>query len=470
MGRWFRSRRLACSLLICAAGARAQGRPTAELDREFRAAVAQYDAGKFDDAAARLETLVPNTPKSFEVHELLGLTYAAQSKNAKALEQLKIAVRLKPESAEARTNLAASLTQAGQEEPAGEQFRKARELAPRDYATNHNLGEFYIQAGKIAEATPLLETAQRLDGSSYENGYDLALAYLLTGRNDQARQLVQALVREKNTGELHNLLGQIEEKDGKFVAAANEYETAARMDPSEENLFSWGSELLLHRTYDPAITVFRQATERYPKSPRLMIGLGMALYWRGEYDGAVQALLAAAALNPTDARCYLFLSKSYDHYPDRAEDVIQVFRRYAELEPRNALAQYYYAMSLWKGKTPEDASVDLQPVEALLQKSIGLNGAFAEAHFQLGTLYTDRHEEGKSFTEYSRALELDPDLSDAHYRLGQYYVHAGEKDHAQKEFDLYQQLRSRRQAALDKEAAEVQQFVYAEKPAHSAAP
>ena len=40
----------------------------------------------------------------------------------------------------------------------------------------------------------------------------------------------------------------MEEKDGKFVAAANEYETAAHMDPSESNLFDWGSELLIHRT------------------------------------------------------------------------------------------------------------------------------------------------------------------------------------------------------------------------------
>jgi tetratricopeptide (TPR) repeat protein len=441
-----------------------------KLDRQFQSAVAQYHAGHFAEAASQLEDLLPHVPKSFEVHELLGLVYAAQSQDAKALEQLQIAVRLNPDSAAARTNLAASLSRAGKSDLAGEQFRKALALEPRDFEANHNLGEFYIQSGKIADAIPLLEQAQRVNPSSYGNGYDLALAYYLTGRLGQARQVVQEIVRQKNTGELHNLLGQIDEKDGKFVEAGNEYETAVQMDPSEDNLFDWGSELLLHRAYEQAIDVFKQAAQRYPKSPRLVIGLGMALYSRGIYDEAVKALLAAADLNPSDARCYLFLSKAYDSSPNQADEVIQRFRRYAELEPGNALAQYYFAMSLWKGKRVQDSGLDIHQVEALLQKAIALNEKLPEAHVQLGNLYADQHQYDKSVPEYVRALELNPDLPDAHYRLGTDYVHLGQKDRAHKEFDIYQQQRAQHMAELDKERAEVQQFVIAEKAAPATKP
>ena len=256
-----------------------------------------------------------------------------------------------------------------QEKPklAGQEFRKALELEPHDYDANHNLGEFYIQTGKIADAIPLLEQAQRI-AASYDNGYDLAQAYLLTGRLAPASEMVQTLLQQKNTAELHNLLGQIEEKDGKFVEAANEFKIAAQMDPSEENLFAWGSEFLLHRTYEPSIEVFENAIQRYPNSPRLFIGLGMALYSRGKYDEAVKALIAAADLNPADPRCYLFLSKAYDSSPNQAEDVIQRFRRYSELQPGNALALYYYAMSLWKGKRAEDRGFDLGASRILAAK------------------------------------------------------------------------------------------------------
>jgi tetratricopeptide (TPR) repeat protein len=450
-------------LLACGSFALAKNNQNPKLDQEFQSAVAHYHAGQFPQAAAQLEDLLPQVPNSFEVHELLGLVYAAQSQNAKAVEQLQAAAHLKPDSAPARTNLAAALVRSGKSESAGQEFRKALDLEPHDFDANHNLGEFYIRTGKVADAIPFLEQAQRITPASYDNGYDLAQAYLLTGRPAPASQAVQSLLKQKNTAELHNLLGQIDEKNEKFLDAANEFGAAAHMDPSEGNLFDWGSEFLLHRTYEPAIDVFTKATERYPNSPRLFIGLGMALYSRGKYDEAVKALLTAADLNPADPRCYLFLSKAYDSSPNQAEEVIQRFRRLFELQPGNARAAYYYAMSLWKGRRAEDTGFDHKEVESLLQKSVALDPTLPEAHLQLGNLYADQHEYAKSVPEYVRALELDPNLSDAHYRLGQDYIHIGQKDRAQGEFDIYQRLRAQHLAELDKERAEVRQFVYSAK-------
>jgi tetratricopeptide (TPR) repeat protein len=368
------------------------------------------------------------------------------------------------------TNLAAALFHNGNVPLAREQFSKALALAPDDYDANHNLGELYIESGKIDEARPLLEKAQKLNPSSYDNGYDLAQAYFVTGELAPAREVVQSLLKQKNTGELHNLLGHINEKDGKFLDAANEYEIAAHLDPSEQNLFDWGSEYLLHRTYEPAIEIFQQGSQRYPDSPRLYIGLGMSLYSRGKYDEAVKALVAAADLDPADARCYVFLSKAYDASPNQAEEVIKRFRRYSELQPKNALAQYYYAMSLWKGKRAEAAAVDLQAIEDLLQRSISLDESRPEAHLQLGNLYADQHEWEKSIPQYLRALQLDANLPDAHYRLGQDYVHIGKKDEAQAEFDVYQKQRAEHLAEGDKERAEVQQFIYTAKAAPATKP
>ncbi len=104
---------------------------------------------------------------------------------------------------------------------AQEQFAKAAELEPDNYETNHNLGEIYVRRGMVAKALPYLEKAQRLNPASYDNGYDLSLAYMLTGRLGEARTAVQQLLKVKETAELHNLLAQIEEKDGNFVSAAH---------------------------------------------------------------------------------------------------------------------------------------------------------------------------------------------------------------------------------------------------------
>jgi tetratricopeptide (TPR) repeat protein len=449
-------------LAWCVRAQEAAPSATERLDRRFQTAVAQYESGRLPEAATALEALLREVPESFEVHELLGMVYAAQSQGANASTHLEKAVRLKPGSASARMNLAINLVQLGKLQPAEAEFKKALELEPQNYDANHNLGELYVRVGKVAAAMPYLQQAQRIN-PAYDNGYDLALAYIVSNRLPDARQLLHTLLKLKDSAELHNLLAEVEEKDGKFVAAANEYELAAHLDPSEGNLFDWGSELLLHRTLDPAITIFENAAERYPNSPRMAIGLGIAYYSRGNYDDAVKSLLHAADLTPADPRVYPFLSRAYDSSPSQAEEVIARFHRFAGQQPNNGRAQYYYAMSLWKGKRAQDSSIDLAQIGALLKKAIALDPSLAEAHLQLGNLHSDQQKYSEAIPEYQRALELNADLADAHYRLGQAYVHTGEKDKAQEQLQVYQKLREQHLADLDKQRAEVRQFVYAAK-------
>src|SRR5450631_3523877 len=111
--------------MLCASFAATEESQKQKLDSQFQMAVAQYDAGKFAEAAAQLEELLPHVPNSFEVQELLGLVYASASQETKAVEHLQAAVHLKPDSSAARTNLATALLHSGKADLAGEQFRKA---------------------------------------------------------------------------------------------------------------------------------------------------------------------------------------------------------------------------------------------------------------------------------------------------------------------------------------------------------
>jgi predicted Zn-dependent protease len=443
-----------------------QRRP--DLDRAFQAAVAHYNEGKLSEAANELEHLAGEVPDSFEVHELLGMVYSGESRDDLANQQLQKAVQLKPNSAAARTNLATNLIRLGRFDAAEEQLRKSVALEPRSFDANHNLGELYVRTGKLSDAVPFLRRAQLTTPSSYDNGYDLAQAYLLTGRTDSARKVVNELLKEKNTAELHNLLGQIEEKDGNFVVAANEFEIAAHRDPSESNLFDWASELLIHRTLEPAIQVFKESAQRYPNSARMAIGLGIALYSRGNYDEAIKALLRASDLSPDDPRCYFFLAKAYDSSPKEANEVIDRFRRFSEEQPTNANAYYYYAMSLWKGKRAQDPNLDPHQIEALLRKAVTLDPKLSDAYLQLGNLFSDQSKYAESIPEYEKALEGDSKLADAHYRLAQAYVHTGQKEKAKEQFQVYQQLRAQHLADLDRQIGDIRQFVYAEKGESSA--
>jgi tetratricopeptide (TPR) repeat protein len=433
------------------------------LDRKFQSALTHFNSGQYPAAQQELEALDKAVPHSFDVLELLGLVYSAEGHEDKATAPFQQAVRLRPESGEARNNLATNLARLGKTALAEKEFQKAAELEPESFDANRNLGAFYVQTGRIAAAIPYLEKAQKENPGSYDNGYDLALSYEMQGRLPEARKQIQELVEHKDTAELHNLLGEVEEKAGNYVAAVNEYERAAHMDPSESNLFDWGGELLLHQTPEPAIEVFSQGMKRYPQSPRLAVGLGLALYLRGSYDEAVKALMHGADLDPSDPRAYYVLSKAYDRAPGEADEVVECFHRYADLRPRDGQAAYYYALSLWKGKRPEDSQAYLDQVESLLRKALALDPSLPEAHLQLGNVYSQRRKYAEAVPEYQEALQLSPNIPDAHFRLGQAYVHLGKQDLAQKEFQLHQQLYQQHLADIDKRRSEIRQFVYSMK-------
>ena len=448
-----------CVALSQVAVAQAQ-KSQPDLDRAFQSATAHYEAKEYAEAAKELEPLLARLPDSFEVNELMGLVYAAQGLDEKANRYLKTATRLKPNDAAARTNLAVNLVHLGKDSLAEVEFKKAVELEPQSFDANHNLGEFYVRCGKLAAAVPYLKKAQSLDSSSYANGYDLALALVETREYDAARRLLRDMIQRQDTAELRNLLAETEEKAGDYMAAATEYERAAHVEPSEKNIFDWGSELLLHQTLEPAAAVFRSGAERYPQSVRMQIGLGIALYSQRQYDEAVKALARATDLAPLDPLPYVFLGRVYNVSTAQAGEVVKRLQRFVELQPANAQAHYYYALALWKGKRDQEQSANLDEVESHLEKATALDSGFADAHLQLGILYAGQHKYAEAIEQYRDAIRLQPNLADAHYRLGQALVRAGDKARAQVEFEVYDRLHKQEVAEGEKERAEIKQFIY----------
>ena len=246
------------------------------------------------------------------------------------------------------------------------QLLEAVQRAPDSFTARHRLAGFYLQQGKVKEALPQLERAAAIDPASYEVGYDLARAQLETGRLDAARSQVKKWLARKDVGELHNLLGDIEERGGNLTGAAAEYQRAAHMDPTEEHLFDWGDNLLQLRAYDPAAEVFRASIARHPESARLRVGLGIAQYSRGEYKDAVQSFCDAADLAPSDPRPYQFLGEMYGVSPEMAREISTRLARFVETHPKNALAHFHYAMSLRKDAGEAAGADDLRRFEALL--------------------------------------------------------------------------------------------------------
>ena len=320
-------------------------------------------------------------------------------------------------------------------------LRERARLNPQSFEASHRLGEFYIQRGELRNAVRYLGDAYRIDPENYDNAYDLALACLETSALDEARKVIASLLRRQDRSELHNLLGDVEEAAGHTLDAVKQYEAAARMDPSEKNVFDLGSDLLNHKGFQQALEIFEFGAGRYPRSAKMRVGAGIAEYSLGRYNQAVEALCAAVDLDPADTRALDFLGKMRDISPELAGEVTRRLARFVQLDPNNAAANYYYALSLRGRALTGGAGGHESKIEALLLRAIRLNPKLADAYYQLGLLYEDQKLDAKAIPEYEAAIRLRPDLKPAHYRLARLYAAAGQSQRAEKEFQIFRSLK-----------------------------
>jgi tetratricopeptide (TPR) repeat protein len=363
---------------------------------------------------------------------------------------------LKPESTVAGSTASAITGTANETEA---KLRAAVAEAPRSFQANHQLGEFCFQAGSYREAIPLLDTAYEINRADHANEFDLALAYKAAGDSSKAREHIQRLLTLEDNADLHRALGDLDEEMGDSLAAVHEYEQAVRLDPSEQNYFAWGSELLLHRAVWPAAEVFRKGSEAHPKSARMLAALGAALFASALYDDAAQRLCEASDLNPADPAPYVFLGKIDIAAPDPLPCVEPKLMRFLEEQPGDARASYYYAMAVWKRRKGAGNSNDLQQVDTLLVKAVTLDPRYYDAYFQLGNICSDQRSFDKAIAYYLKAIEINPQLGEAHYRLGVAYEHTGEPAKAKQEFQLHDEIEKAQAAAVERQRQEVKQFL-----------
>jgi len=341
-----------------------------------------------------------------------------------------------------------------------ESLRDLAKRQPDDFGVNHQLGQLLIARGMPGEAIPFLKRAAIKDPANYENAYDLALANAQAGNYALARDEATKLLITHAQADLHHLLGDVDEKLGDSLEAVRQYQLAAELDPSESHLFDWGAELLLHHAPEPAMEVFSRGNRLFPRSARMILGLGAASFARGDYEEAVQRICRASDLNPNDSVPYQFLGKIEEAENQANPDLVEKLHRYVTLQPKSADANYYYALGLWKLRNAAHDKGSVTEVESLLKTALQINPRHAAAALQLGIVHAEQGAYKEAISDYRRALDADPGMKEAHYRLAQAYRQIGNAEEAKEELRLYGQLAKESEQKQERERHQIKQFVY----------
>jgi Flp pilus assembly protein TadD len=324
----------------------------------------------------------------------------------------------------------------------------------------------------LAKETQALKSGEPRTAPTSSSGkrYEMAVAYRDKGDFLGAREQVRKVLGIANDAEGHRLLGELDERMNDPLDAVREYEQAARMDPSEQNYFEWGTELLLHKAAEPAAQVFTRGSGAHPNSGRMLTGLGVALYSSGSWDEAARRLCQASDLEPAEASPYLFLGKIEKATPAPLPCSEQKLARFAQEQPANALAHYYYAISVWKRAKGSENPAGFEQVEALLEEAVAIDPGLADGYLQLGILHFARGDFEQAIRDCKKAMEVNPHLGEAHRQLGLIYQRTSERTKAQQEFDAYERIEKTDAAEIERQRKELRQFLIILKDQPTATP
>ncbi len=235
----------------------------------YEDAIKAYKAGHLSEAAAKLEDVIKAVPANPDAHSLLGFIYLKQNKTADAAAQLATVVKLSPGNVAARSNLANADLQLGKTEDAISEFKEVLARSPKD--TNA--------------------------------AYGLALAEGKGGHLDEFIAAFQQVIAVKPTAAAYQNLGVVLQQAKRSNEAADAFQQAATLEPSNGNAFLNAGLLYAQSGQnDKAITDLAKAIS-LDTDYKYEAHMALAQAYAGSKDNAkaISEFTIASQVRPTEA-------------------------------------------------------------------------------------------------------------------------------------------------------------------------
>jgi tetratricopeptide (TPR) repeat protein len=386
---------------------------------------------------------------TFEQAYQAGLAALNANKLAEAQFSLEAASKLQPRNPQVWLALAQVFFKQNKNDLANASALKAEAAAGTDVRVLHALAFFYTEMRNPARAASLeARYAERnpQDADAYPRAIEL---YQRAGQNANAIAVAQkAVLKDSANPALHALLAKCYDESNQFARAVPEFQQTLKLRPYDESsYFEFSQAYLRRQKFAEALAILDEARKRFDKSAQIELARGVALYGLRRFPETVDAFLYTIQLAPEIDQPYLFLGRMLDVVEGKMPEVSGALASYASLKPDNYLTSFLYAKAL------AAQQADPVQVEPLLRKSIGLNPAYWESHFELGAALEKKMDWVGALAEFKKAVELNPKASTPHYRMARVYDRLGKKEEAGAERALHAKLSAAEKAATERPGA-----------------
>jgi tetratricopeptide (TPR) repeat protein len=454
------------------------------------------------DLAAAEEAVWPvltANAKDLEALQLLGEIRMRAQRYAEAETLVRRVLQLDPNSPSAHKSLAGVLRLQGKQEAAQAEYTVAVKLNPQDQLLKTDLAQLMLDLGQPEQALAALDAipAATFPAESIPVKVD---ALLRAGRKSNAEKvafaaklpppvalnLAEVFLRARLPQDARRALeattvppklrlrsqllrGQAAEQSREPAQAITIYKQALAADPkSVPALVALAEAYSNQGDHKESFATLQRAREQAPNSLEVLRHLVVEAIRAGKSSAASDAAtalrdksagslddlyLASAALieskdyksaseilekitaeRPTDAKATMALGIAY-HGLERELDARRTLERALQLDPSLAEAEYQLALVYGAEGNIPDA---IQHFERTVQ----LQPHHAEALYRLGKLRMDQGDVQRAIANLEESARLLPDVGYVHYQLGLAYRLASRPTDAQKQFEIFRNLKS----------------------------
>jgi len=311
------------------------------------------------------------------------------------------------------------------------QLRAVLGLSFNDLATSEAVRKDYSTAlGHYQEA-------EHWDSAIPGLGKNLGLAaFRLNNYAEAIRGLSKALDENSSDAPVRAMLGMAYFGAENYADAAKVFSPLGVQGMRDSAVgYSWAASLARGGDLKKAAEVLAEFEKENHSTNDNLLLIGQLWIEIGDYAQAVSAFHQALQSDPSLRKAHYFAGQAdirWKHWPEAEEE----FRAELKLEPGDADALYNLGF-VYLQQSRVDNAADL------FQQALNAEPSQANAHYELGKILLDRGQLKEAVDHLEIATRLSPQSDYMHYQLQAAYRKAQRADDADRELEIYKELKAK---------------------------
>jgi tetratricopeptide (TPR) repeat protein len=298
-----------------------------------------------------------------------------------------------------------------------------------------NLGVMRAQARRFDQAALMFEKAAAVDGDFPQVQSSLGLAYFNAKQFDKAIAPLGRALEKAPDPALRRLMALAELNTEHYDKAVELLQDDPERFRDTSLQFAYGLALVKSGRAAEAERIFSGLLARNGGSAELNVLLGQANAALGDFDSAVTRLKRALELKPDVAEANAALGVIY-YKQGKMDEAEAALRAELLVSPNDYKSQQNLAAVLESQQRPEEAL-------PLLRAALQAKPDFADARYLLGKILLAQGDAEGAIPQLEAAVRLSPEDAYGHYQLARAYQKVGRAELAQKELDVYRQIKDK---------------------------